>query len=130
MPGYDGTGPRGEGSRTGRGMGYCRPTGGAGYAPRGAGRGSAPYGGGRGRAFGGGRGAGFGRGMGFGRGLGFGPNAPWPYDGRQEQDLGQGSNLEKITEAVAKIMESANEVLAHTKDIINDYRKAKEEPKQ
>ena len=27
MPGRDGTGPMGRGSRTGRGMGYCKPTG-------------------------------------------------------------------------------------------------------
>lgn len=26
MPLYDGTGPRGEGSRTGRGLGYCHPS--------------------------------------------------------------------------------------------------------
>jgi len=25
MPRYDGTGPRGKGPRTGRGMGYCKP---------------------------------------------------------------------------------------------------------
>ena len=28
MPGYDGTGPRGMGSMTGRGRGYCTPLGG------------------------------------------------------------------------------------------------------
>ncbi|HDR73327.1 MAG TPA: hypothetical protein ENN85_05410 [Methanoculleus sp.] len=70
MPGYDGTGPRGQGPMTGRGMGYCNPanapqTGtaepGTGYAPAyrypvyGVGRGGLPRGGGMGRCFGGGR---------------------------------------------------------------------------
>ena len=62
MPGFDGTGPAGLGSRTGGGFGFCAP--GAGPAPTGiargavygVGRGGIPWGGGRGRAFGGGRG--------------------------------------------------------------------------
>ena len=62
MPGYDGTGPRGMGPRTGGGFGFCAP--GSGPAPAGypsgvvygVGRGGIPWGGGRGRAFGGGRG--------------------------------------------------------------------------
>ena len=74
MPGFDGTGPRGMGPRTGGGRGFCTPgtgpyygtygTGGwyagRGFWPfRGAGRGGIPWGGGRGRAFGGGRGRGW-----------------------------------------------------------------------
>ena len=72
MPGFDGTGPQGQGSMTGRAMGYCaRPAAGqaaggpvAGPAVAGqpvyygVGRGGLPRGGGRGRAFGGGRGRG------------------------------------------------------------------------
>ncbi|MFC1562871.1 DUF5320 domain-containing protein [candidate division KSB1 bacterium] len=62
MPGFDGTGPMGMGSRTGGGFGYCPP--GSGPAPGyygsagffGVGRGGYPRGGGRGRAWGGGRG--------------------------------------------------------------------------
>ncbi len=62
MPGFDGTGPRGLGPRTGGGFGYCPP--GSGPAPTGyvaggvygVGRGGLPWGGGRGRTFGGGRG--------------------------------------------------------------------------
>lgn len=62
MPGFDGTGPRGLGPRTGGGFGFCAPGSGpvpAGYLPGvvyGVGRGGIPWGGGRGRAFGGGRG--------------------------------------------------------------------------
>ncbi len=62
MPGFDGSGPRGQGPRTGRGFGPCPP----GAAPAGAvgpegvvygiGRGGLPRGGGRGRGWGGGRG--------------------------------------------------------------------------
>lgn len=65
MPGFDVTGPLGQGSMTGRGLGYCgtgrtAPAGGAVY---GRGRGGLPWGGGRGMGFGGGRGRG--RGFGF-----------------------------------------------------------------
>jgi hypothetical protein len=76
MPGFDGTGPRGQGPMTGGGRGFCamphQPYGSFGYGFRapnlpgqgmpygspafGAGRGGLPWGGGRGRVFGGGRG--------------------------------------------------------------------------
>ena len=77
MPGFDGTGPAGLGSRTGGGFGYCSPGAGLsraglpGGAVYGVGRGGIPWGGGRGRAFGGGRGRG--RRMGFS----YGPPAYW-----------------------------------------------------
>lgn len=64
MPGFNQTGPQGQGPRTGRGLGYCASTAegrqGIGY---GVGRGGIPYGGGRGLAFGGRRGRGGRRGM-------------------------------------------------------------------
>ena len=75
MPGFDGTGPKGQGPRTGGGRGFCSTGIGAtpqsgygfphwGYRTQGypyasgfgVGRGGSPRGGGRGRAFGGGRG--------------------------------------------------------------------------
>jgi len=61
MPGFDGTGPLGQGPGTGRGLGPC----GAGvrWFPRFWGRG---FGFGRGRGFAFGRGRGFGRGWGRG----------------------------------------------------------------
>lgn len=63
MPGFDGTGPQGQGPKTGGGFGYCTPgfgAGGFGNNPgRGVGRGLPPRGGGRGRCFGGGRGGRF-----------------------------------------------------------------------
>ena len=63
MPGFDGTGPRGEGSMTGGGFGYCGP-GATGYGrPMGGGFG-------QGRGLRRGYGPGFGGGRGYGRGLG------------------------------------------------------------
>ena len=68
MPGFDRTGPMGQGARTGGGWGYCGPgTEATEQVPplaRGLGRGGAPWGGGRGRGRGGGR-----------RGGGYGPPA-------------------------------------------------------
>ncbi|MFO7708711.1 MAG: DUF5320 domain-containing protein [Desulfobacterales bacterium] len=69
MPGFNGTGPFGAGSKTGGGFGYCAPTAvGAAPYPRGTGRGAGGTMGGRGlqRGFrGGGRGARCWRGAGF-----------------------------------------------------------------
>ena len=64
MPGGDRTGPRGLGSMTGRGLGYC-----AGYDTPGYTKGPGM---GLGRGWGRGRGLGYGRGWGYGRGLGRG----------------------------------------------------------
>lgn len=76
MPGRDHRGPRGEGPRTGWGMGDCPPREGE-QLPTppegvvyGLGRGGLPRGGGRG--WGGGRGGGRGRGGGWGRRMGGG----------------------------------------------------------
>ncbi len=68
MPGGDRTGPRGLGSRTGRGFGYCAGYDTPGYT-KGPGMG---LGGGWGR----GRGIGYGRGFGYGGGRGWGYRAP------------------------------------------------------
>lgn len=72
MPGGNRTGPQGEGPRTGRGLGDCKPKkdkdGNVIEPLRGIGRGGLPWGGGRGRGWGGGRGneRGLGRGGGGG----------------------------------------------------------------
>ena len=60
MPGFDGTGPMGQGPMTGGGFGYCGP----------GNRAQSMRGFGRGRGYRGGFGPGFGRGRGFGRGFG------------------------------------------------------------
>jgi hypothetical protein len=77
MPGFDGTGPRGQGPRTGGGWGRCAPLPNETWAPRGVGRGGLPWGGGRGRCWGGGARGGWGRGQGFARGAGRGPSGWW-----------------------------------------------------
>ncbi len=81
MPGYDKTGPQGQGPMTGRGMGRCRNNGdvpaneeridGESTTLLGLGRGGRPRGGGMGRCRGG-RGGGRGMGGGGGRGRGRG----------------------------------------------------------
>ncbi len=65
MPGFNGTGPNGRGSMTGRGMGRCNDGGNRapGFAGRGLGRGA-------------GRGLGRGAGQGLGRGFGYNTNVP------------------------------------------------------
>ncbi|MBN2150241.1 MAG: DUF5320 domain-containing protein [Candidatus Lokiarchaeota archaeon] len=70
MPGGDGTGPRGFGPLTGRGLGFCAGYNTPGYIQPGPGFGGRFWGrgGGFGRGFGGGFGRGYGRG--FGRGYG------------------------------------------------------------
>lgn len=55
MPRLDGTGPPGEGSMTGRGLGKCIAANTDENVIYGVGRGEIPYGCGRGRMFGGGR---------------------------------------------------------------------------
>ncbi len=68
MPSGDKTGPRGLGSMTGRGLGYC-----AGYNSPGYTKSSGM---GFGRGWWRGRGVGYGRGFGYGRGGGWGYRGP------------------------------------------------------
>ena len=71
MPGFDGTGPSGMGSMTGRGLGYCAPSQ-RNNIPEFTDRPVYPgpqYGPGSGRRFGFGRWFGFGRSRGNGRGF-------------------------------------------------------------
>ncbi|MCK4390511.1 MAG: DUF5320 domain-containing protein [Desulfobacterales bacterium] len=71
MPGFDGTGPVGQGPMTGGGFGYCGSSRRPGYGLGGRGF----YG-----RFGPGRGLRFGRAGGMGFGLGYGYGRPWsPY---------------------------------------------------
>ena len=72
MPSGDRTGPRGFGSRTGRGLGYC-----AGYDSPGYTKGP-----GMGRSGAWGRGGGWGRGRGGIRGRGYGYGRGWGWDYR------------------------------------------------
>jgi len=94
MPGFDGTGPQGQGPLTGRGEGPCAPQAGSGYRRGWFGRGRFD----RGRGwFGRGR---FGRGRGwFGRGQATADNGPLTLEEEEKE-------LETELEAVRKERES------------------------
>jgi hypothetical protein len=79
MPFQDGTGPQGQGPRTGRGRGNCAGQGGTG----------------------GGRGLGRGAGRGFGRGLG-GVNAPQRTSWLESQLTNLQAAIEKLTERLGQ----------------------------
>lgn len=115
MPGRNGTGPEGNGSLTGRGLGNCSVTSdntntnanvGVGT---GRGRGGMPRGGGRGmgrapgRGMRGGFGRGFGRGLGYGQGQGFNQNNPnVPQNVAANREEASNTNPEKIVVDVVK----------------------------
>lgn len=130
MPGFDGTGPRGCGPRTGRGLGYCgagyrhRPHGfRRGYYGRRHGFGPGP---GFGPGYGPGPGPGYGSGYGYGRGFGPGFNRWWggepePYYGSPgyeavdekayltEQAALLRAELEELEKRMAELEESPEE---------------------
>jgi hypothetical protein len=95
MPGFDGTGPLGEGPMTGGGFGYCGARRGSRYALRGR----PIY-----RGFGVGRGSRFGRGRGLSRGFGlaYGGWRPEAVDAKAE---------------LAELQREANDLRASLKDI-------------
>jgi hypothetical protein len=95
MPGFDGTGPLGEGPVTGGGFGYC----GARRRPRNALRGRPIY-----RRFGAGGGFGFGRGRGVSRGFGL------SYGDWRLQAIDPRAEL-------AELQHEANDLRAHLKDM-------------
>ena len=126
MPRGDGTGPWGQGSRTGRGLGYCSGYSTPGYT-KGPGMGLA-------RGFGGGRGTTFGRGLAWRRGRGgyggnWGMRAPLYEPGvfaqplyepaltpenqvmmlKQEKDYLE-SEVKNITSALEEISKKLNEI--------------------
>jgi hypothetical protein len=102
MPGFDGTGPLGEGPMTGGGFGYC----GTRRRPAYALRDRAVYG-----RFGASRGLGFARGRGFGRGAGpgYGYWSPW-------RSYGQPLALDPKAE-LAEVQQEANDLRAYLKDL-------------
>lgn len=115
MPGFDGTGPQGQGARTGRGMGYCAPTGETNQQQPvyGVGRGGVPRGGGRGFAFGGGRGFAFGgrRGRGFRQRM-WAPAPPMAMSKAQEvAELREQASLlqDELTQINARLQELSAE---------------------
>ncbi|MBW1695763.1 MAG: DUF5320 domain-containing protein [Deltaproteobacteria bacterium] len=109
MPGFDGTGPRGEGPMTGGGRGYCNPAW-AGYRPL------------YGRRFGysrGYRGRGFRRGFGPGYGLGIdyapGYGMPYSLDSSKEVDMlkaeaeAMKNDLDEINKRIEELEKESSE---------------------
>ena len=102
MPGFDGTGPMGQGPMTGGARGYCNP----GYAGYGSAYGRG-YGAGRGRGFRRGYGAGFGRGRGYvprgayGRWAGpaYGPYNTAPYAMSRDEEINMLKNDAEMIKA-------------------------------
>jgi hypothetical protein len=114
MPGFDGTGPRGEGSMTGGARGYCNP----GYAGYGS-----PYGRGygMGRGFRGGPGQGRGYGRGYGRrgvnppgGRWYGPAYSAPYAMKPEDEA---NALRDEAEAIKNELEAINKRIGEIESI-------------
>ena len=100
MPGFDGTGPMGAGSMTGRAMGYCGP----GYNAPGAG-------------YNYGRGAGFGRrGRGFygpGAGTGFGRRqvSPWNQPVYEQSNIAnRGDSLNSLKDEADYLKNALDEI--------------------
>ncbi|MBN2081631.1 DUF5320 domain-containing protein [bacterium] len=114
MPGFDRTGPRGQGPLTGGGRGPC---GGGRYANRGdysgygLGRGGRPYGGGRGYGYGGGRG--------MGRGGWVAPDYPVEYV--PEAPVSQPANY---TTAISDILGQLNHLVVAVAELHDRFRTA------
>lgn len=121
MPGFDRTGPLGQGPMTGRGLGLC-----SGYARttgfRGPGLAWRRGWYGRGRGFGFGRG--FGRGFGFGRGYGMGYYPSYPaYYPAYEPEVNSREEEKMLKDYVAELEEE----LSAVKNRLQEIEKKEEE---
>jgi hypothetical protein len=104
MPFGNGTGPRGLGPRTGRGLGYC-----SGYSYPGY---MNPYGYGWGRGFGRGWGRGFGRGWGW-PGWGYYP----PYHPSHSEQPTPKEEKEMLSEELEVLREEMKAIEARLKEL-------------
>jgi len=123
MPGFDRTGPRGQGPRTGGGRGFCPPGEGA-YAygepvVYGVGRGGIPRGGGRGFAFGGGRRHG---GRGFGRRWAASPPQPVP----QPVYMTMEEELSMLREQSQWMQDQLNQINQRITELTTDQKQGQE----
>jgi hypothetical protein len=119
MPGFDGTGPLGQGPRTGGGFGYCPPTAGPYYGGPvvyGVGRGGLPRGGGRGFAFGGGRG----RGRRF---WGFTPVAPGYYPAPAPAQMTAEEEIAMLKEQSQLMQDQLNQINARISELTAEQKK-------
>ncbi len=119
MPGFDGTGPLGQGPRTGGGFGFCPPTAGPYYGwpiVYGVGRGGLPRGGGRGFAFGGGRG----RGRRF---WGFAPVAPGYYPAPAPVQMTAEEEIAMLKEQSQLTQDQLNQINARIEELTAEQGK-------
>jgi hypothetical protein len=117
MPVFDGTGPLGQGPRTGRGLGYCAPTAGPFYGQPvvyGVGRGGLPRGGGRGFAFGGGRGRRF---------WGVAPVAPTYYTAPAPAQMVPEQEIAWLREQSQMIQDQLNHIRARISELTTEQGK-------
>ncbi|MDP8289649.1 MAG: DUF5320 domain-containing protein [Candidatus Susulua stagnicola] len=108
MPGFNGTGPRGQGAFTGGGRGYCVGSpvqGNAAMVPM---RGGFGYGRGFGR--------GYGMGRGFGRGQGFGRAVP-AYGNAYGANINSQNEVEVLREQALYLQEEAKAINARLKEL-------------
>lgn len=104
MPGGNRTGPNGEGSRTGRGLGYCSGSDTPGYMKKpGIGAGS---------GFRTGRGFGCGRGRGSRNAANYGNRSVWNYSGDESGYLE--SRFNSLKQEIASLTKRLNELGAQS----------------
>ena len=115
MPRRDGTGPRGMGAMTGRGMGYCSGGRGVGFG----GRFRAGFGRGRGAGFGGRFSAGFERGRGAGAGFGYGMGAGFGNRFYDDEDYFDYFDEENDPEIEKRSLQLQAEQLQKALDVLN-----------
>ena len=121
MPAFDGTGPLGQGPRTGGGFGFCQPTTGPYYGQAvvyGVGRGGIPRGGGRGFAFGGGRGRG--RGRRFGRAY---PSAPAYYPAPVPVQVSPEQEIAWLKDQSQMMQDQLNQINARITELTSEQEK-------
>ena len=122
MPAFDGTGPLGQGPRTGGGFGFCPPTESSYYYGTpyvyGVGRGGLPRGGGRGFTFGGGRG----RGRRF-WGWGFAPVAPAYYPAPTPVQMTPEQEIAWLKEQSQMMHEQLNQINARITELSSEQGK-------
>lgn len=124
MPYGDRTGPRGRGSRTGRGAGYCTGNDMPGYMKPGPGLG-------RGRGMGMGRGCGYGRDRGFGRGRWLRRDGIYPPEPYYDPYYGPAPYAKPDPEVertyLEDLVKSLEEELGAVKDRLKELEKEKKD---
>jgi len=124
MPGGDGTGPLGRGSRTGRALGFCSGYDRPGYANPAYGRG---FGRGYGRGFGRVYGRGFGRGFGRGRAFGYQGYPEAYYEPYYNQNTAPQPNAEEEKSYLENLVKGLEQEIKSIKQRLSELSKENNE---